>query len=181
MEHRPLPRLPEGQLTHLPRAAAVTALVVAVAVAAAVLWLRAGGERRAGHGTGAAPAPATPQGAEPAPSPGAPARAGDAPSPSSARLPPRWRATVGAALDAAAAGRPLGEADRQELIDALARIRLTAGQRGRTRNPRAAAKHARLVRDADRLFRDKLGIGLGEFTARLGSSGNIEDLGAARP
>jgi hypothetical protein len=157
-------------------------LVIAVTAAVALLWLRTGRERNTGDRP-AAPAPATVRAPNPLPAP-----ADDAPSaeattpPPAARLPAGWRATVGAALDAVTPpGRTLGETDRRALMDALARIRLTAGRRGRTRNPAVAAKHARLVQDADQLFRDKLGMGVGEFMARLGAPGNVEDLGAARP
>jgi hypothetical protein len=182
MEHGAVPRLPGGELTHLPRAATTTALVLAVVVVAGVLWLRPEVVRRTDGEPVAPPpragAPQTP----PAPAPRANAPHEEtAPAPS-ARLPAQWRTTVGAALEAVTPpGRMLGPADRQELLDALARIRLTAGRRGRTANAAAAAKHARLVQDADRLFRDKLGMGVGEFMARLGAPGNVDDLGGARP
>jgi hypothetical protein len=148
-----------------------------VAVAAALLWPRPQGALKPDEGRVTVPVPAPPP--NPAPTPSDEASAGGSPS---ARLPAAWRTTVGGALDALTPpGRTLAAADRQALIDALARIRLTAGRRGRTRNPAAAAKHARLVEEADRLFRDLLGIGVGEFMARLGAPGNVEDLGAAAP
>ncbi|HJQ85311.1 MAG TPA: hypothetical protein VKA21_14595 [Candidatus Binatia bacterium] len=39
--------------------------------------------------------------------------------------------------------------------------------------------HARIVTDADALFREKLGVGIAGFIAAQGPPGRIEDLAAA--
>jgi hypothetical protein len=45
----------------------------------------------------------------------------------------------------------------------------------------ADAAHAHAVVAADRLFREKLGVGVAAFLAAQGPAGRVEDLAAARP
>ena len=74
----------------------------------------------------------------------------------------------------------ISDEDRAALLAALAGVRRSARRaRRRTRtDPAADAAHARTVVAADRLFREKLGVGIAGFIAAQGPPGRIEDLGA---
>jgi hypothetical protein len=97
------------------------------------------------------------------------------------RLPRAFRENARTALDRhiAQAGLQLGEADRQQLLSELARFWRSA--RIRERLPLSARpqleRRTQQLRDADQIFRQKLGIGLTQFVALYSPTGKIEDIG----
>jgi type IV secretory pathway VirB10-like protein len=101
------------------------------------------------------------------------------------RFPRRWRKLARSALDSSIADAGLdaevSEADRQELMTALASVRKSSRslQRMTEPNHRLQAEHERILVESDRLFRDKLGLGVAQFIAAQSPPGRIEDLGAA--
>jgi hypothetical protein len=99
-------------------------------------------------------------------------------------LPPRVEAHARDAVDRyiADAGLEVGETEREALVDALGQVRASSRwlkQHGQARGD-AEARRRRAMVDADRVFRDTLGVGVGEFVASLAPPGTIEDLGSAR-
>jgi hypothetical protein len=113
--------------------------------------------------------------------------AGLPPDRSPPRMPPRVEAHARDAVDRyiAEAGLDdaLGEADREALVAALAEVRASSRwstRHGTARGDSESRRREALI-DADRVFRDRLGVGVGEFVAALAPPGTIEDLGAARP
>jgi hypothetical protein len=75
------------------------------------------------------------------------------------------------------AGR-VSPADRAALRDALVAMRRASLRaRRRSRDPAWQAEQSRALVAADRLFREKLGVGLAEFVADAGPPGRVEDLG----
>jgi len=174
MAERPAPRrLPVGLL-------AAAALVAAVASVAR----REPAPRAAPSVSAAAPA----SGAAPAVAPddGAPARPTHADPPRIPGLPARGepyaRAAVDAWVDAAGLGDAVSPTDRETLVAALGRLRVAS--RWMQRHPRARgdreARHRAALLEADRVFRETLGVGVGQFVASLAAPGTIDDLGAAR-
>jgi hypothetical protein len=157
-------------------------LTALLALGVCALWwqTRATEEERAGRGR----APAS--GAAATAAPAAARRAPDAVAASTDLRPPsRWRTKARGALDRYVATTPdvptLSELQRDELLAALVRVRRAsrASRHLRPDHP-AQAEQGRVLVEADRLFRDTLGVGVGEFVRALGPPGQIEDLAAAR-
>jgi len=76
----------------------------------------------------------------------------------------------------------LGEIERRELMVALARLRHVELVRQR-RPPTEVVTQERYARElaaADRVFHERLGIGVAEFIASQREPGTLEDLGGAR-
>ena len=72
--------------------------------------------------------------------------------------------------------------DRAALRDALLEVRRASTRaRRRSRDPMWQAEQSRVLVAADRVFRDKLGVGLSEFMADAGPPGRVEDLGRRPP
>ena len=72
--------------------------------------------------------------------------------------------------------------DRAALRDALLDVRRASTRaRRRSRDPMWQAEQSRVLVAADRVFRDKLGVGLSEFMADAGPPGRVEDLGRRPP
>lgn len=144
------------------------ALLVAVAGALAtlVLWQGVSGpDRTSGLVTTAPPRAET-----------------HASAPAAGALPAHVARAIERTLDrhAGAAGPAahLGPADRAALRDALVALRRASLRaRRRSRDGAWQAEQSRALVDADRLFRDKLGVGLAEFVADAGPPGRVEDLG----
>jgi len=131
----------------------------------------------------AAPAPATRPLPEDAPSVAAEPPAREAPpSPRlSRRVEAHARDAVDRYLDDAGLADSVGEADRTALVTALGQVRGSSRwmqQHARARQAESRRREALL--EADRVFRETLGIGVSEFIAALSPPGTIEDLGAAR-
>jgi hypothetical protein len=80
-----------------------------------------------------------------------------------------WRDMVEGAISRRLAetggGDRITDLDRTRLVATLARIRLAARrrERGRPAHPLIAARRQQMMADAERLFRDQLGIGIQEF------------------
>jgi hypothetical protein len=173
------------------------ALLVAVAGALAtlVLWQGVSGpDRTSGLVTTAPPraethasAPAWSVGSGYSPASRGPAAdgalpRGGVPRPDHSALPAHVARAIERTLDrhAGAAGPAahLGPADRAALRDALVALRRASLRaRRRSRDGAWQAEQSRALVDADRLFRDKLGVGLAEFVADAGPPGRVEDLG----
>jgi hypothetical protein len=168
-----------------PRIAVLAAVVAALGVIALLAIPRDVPERDAT--TAVTPAPPLPGAApETAPAePGGEAAAGEAPAEGGLRPPSaRWEATVRAALEERLAAEGLadrlGPADREALLAALVGVRrasLAARRRGHDHAWQVAQSRALI--EADRLFRDKLGIGISEFIAEQSAGEHVVDLGAA--
>jgi len=107
-------------------------------------------------------------------------------APAEARLPKRIEAQARRAvdryLDEAGLGDSVGEAERAALVAALGQVRSSSRWMQHHVRPRPATEVRRrdALLEADRVFRETLGIGVGEFVASLSPPGTIEDLGAAR-
>jgi hypothetical protein len=92
------------------------------------------------------------------------------------------RAAVDAWVEAAGLAGEVGTREREALVAALARVRVSSRwtqRHARARGEREASHRTALV-DADELFRETLGVGVAQFVASLAPPGTIEDLGAAR-
>jgi uncharacterized membrane protein YebE (DUF533 family) len=92
----------------------------------------------------------------------------------------RVRAALDRQIAAAGLTGRIDDGERAALLAALADVRRSARrEKRRTRpDPAAEAAHARTVVAADRLFRERLGVGIAAFLAAQGPPGRIEDLGA---
>jgi hypothetical protein len=92
------------------------------------------------------------------------------------------REAVDRYIDQAGLADSVGETERVALVTALGQVR--ASSRWMQRHGRAhrsvAAQNREALIEADRAFRETLGVGVGEFIAALNPPGTIEDLGAAR-
>ena len=145
------------------------ALLVAVAGAlvALVLWQAASGPDRTTGLVTAAPPRAETHAAAP---------------PAAGTVPPHVARAIERALDrhvdtTGPAGH-LTPADRLALRDALVTMRRASVRaRRRSRDSQWQAEQSRALVAADRLFREKLGVGLADFIADAGPAGRVEDLG----
>ena len=73
-------------------------------------------------------------------------------------------------------------ATRTALRDALLDVRRASTRaRRRSRDAMWQAEQSRVLVAADRVFREKLGVGLSEFKADAGPPGRVEDLGRRPP
>jgi hypothetical protein len=109
---------------------------------------------------------------------GAPDRAAEAPVP----------ARIARAVDDAlvrhidAAGLTVGPEDRAALRAALLDVRRASRRAARRGGYHAwQAEQTRALAAADRVFREKLGTGVGDFRAAAGPPGRVEDLGRRPP
>jgi hypothetical protein len=105
---------------------------------------------------------------------------------STPRAPAGWRARVRGALDrhirAAGLDQAVSETQRQDLVAVLLDVRRASRALQRRRpDPARAAQHRQALVESDRVFRDTLGIGVGQLVVALGPPGQIEDVGADRP
>jgi len=81
-------------------------------------------------------------------------------------------------VEAAGLAGRLSAADRTALRDVLvATRRASLRARRRSRDPAWQAEQSRALVAADRLFCEKLGMGLADFIADAGPPGRVEDLG----
>jgi hypothetical protein len=85
-------------------------------------------------------------------------------------------------IEAVGRGGQLDDADRAALRDALLEVRRASTRaRRRGRDHSWQAEQTRVLVAADRVFRDKLGVGLSDFMADAGPPGRVEDLGRRPP
>jgi hypothetical protein len=130
----------------------------------------------------AAPAAVPPAGA--VPSQAADAAAVPADGAAGAPVPPRILRAVDDALarHIDAAGLAVGPDDRAALRTALLDVRRASRRSARRGDDHAwQAGQSRALAAADRLFREKLGTGIGDFLAASGPPGRVEDLGRRPP
>jgi len=158
-----------------PVSALATGLAV-MALAAVVVWRGAGGPTVPERVVAPPPEPA-------ATMPAARDRRDDLGREAGPQLPRRARTRARHALDGyvAGSGRTVTESERDALMIALARVRAASRwlQRHARGHPERAREHRQALLDAERVFRDTLGVGLGQFIATQSAPGTIEDLGAA--
>jgi hypothetical protein len=85
-------------------------------------------------------------------------------------------------VEALGRGGEVGASDRAALRDALLDVRRASTRaRRRSRDAMWQAEQSRVLVAADRVFREKLGVGLSEFMADAGPPGRVEDLGHRPP
>jgi hypothetical protein len=96
---------------------------------------------------------------------------------------PRGRWVVGEAIDGYVAEHRLAGTvtlrDRRQLIAALGRLRRSARrtERARVVTPRIERRHLEIVTETDRIFREKLGVGVSDFIAEMSAPNEVQDLG----
>jgi hypothetical protein len=157
-------------------------VAVAGALAALAIWQAA-----PGPDDRADPVAAAPLRADPEPEPAAPPVAkASAASAGAATVPEHVTRTIDAAIDrhieAVGRGGQLGDSDRAALRDALLEVRRASTRaRRRSRDYSWQAEQTRVLVAADRVFRERLGVGLSEFMADAGPPGRVEDLGRRPP
>jgi len=119
------------------------------------------------------------------PEPAAPVAAPSLPSAGTTTEPAHVTRAIEEAIDRHIEAVGLGHvaaSDRAALRDALLAVRRASTRaRRRGRDPQWQAEQSRMLVAADRMFRDKLGVGLSEFMTDAGPPGRVEDLGRRPP
>jgi hypothetical protein len=154
-------------------------VAVAGALAALAMWQAA-----TGPGGSSAPVVATSLRADPEPV--APVAAPSLPAAGATAEPAHVTRAIEEAIDrhieAIGLVGHVAASDRAALRDALLDVRRASTRvRRRSRDPQWQAEQSRVLVAADRMFRDKLGVGLSEFMADAGPPGRVEDLGRRPP
>jgi len=154
-------------------------VAVAGALAALAMWQVA-----TGPGGSSAPVVATSLRADPEPA--APVAAPSLPSAGATAEPAHVTRAIEEAIDrhieAVGLVGHVAASDRAALRDALVDVRRASTRaRRRSRDPQWQAEQSRMLVAADRMFRDKLGVGLSEFMTDAGPPGRVEDLGRRPP
>ena len=157
-------------------------VAVAGALAALAIWQAAPGPDDRSDPGAAAPLRADPRPESANPLVSAPAAA----SGGTAAMPSHVTRAIDQAIDrhieALGRGGEVDAADRAELRTALLDVRRASTRaRRRSRDAMWQAEQSRVLVAADRVFREKLGVGLSEFMADAGPPGRVEDLGRRPP